>query len=146
MDEEIIQRVTLGQTEDFATEVMNMQTLFTNELNRINAELPDIEVGAILQDEAFIAAANNLVQAANMTADEANAYFAGIGYEPVYAVDEIDSSAEVPQSQTTMMPEVLGTMDTEMGIGPLKLNIRIPKIAYNQVNRTRIQQEQSLSK
>ena len=134
MDEEIIQRVTLGQTEDFATEVMNMQTLFTNELNRINEELPDIEVGAILQDGEFIAAANNLVQAANMTADEANAYFAGIGYEPVYAVDEIDSSAEVPQSQTTMMPKVLGTMDAEMGIGPLKLNVKIPEIAYNQVS------------
>ena len=132
MDEEIIQRVTLGQTEDFTAEVMNLQTLFTNELNRINTELPDIEVGAILQDEAFIAAANNLVQSASMTADEANAYFAGIGYEPVYAVEDIDNSSEVPQSQTRMMPEVMGTMESEMSIGPLNMKVKIPKIAYNQ--------------
>jgi len=35
-----------------------------------------------------------------MTADEANAYFAGIGYEPVYNAEDIDTSAEMPNAET----------------------------------------------
>lgn len=130
MDEEIIQRVTIGQSESFQQDVMNLQNALFTELDRINTELPDIEVGAILQDEAFIAAANNLVDAASMTADEANAYFAGIGYEPVYNSEEIDTSTNVPNAQTTMAVQNIGWNKATMSIGDFSLPIALPNITY----------------
>ena len=130
MDEEIIQRVTVGQSESFQQDVMNLQNALFTELDRINTELPDIEVGAILQDEAFIAAANNLVDAASMTADEANAYFAGIGYEPVYNSEEIDTSTNVPNAQTTMAVQNIGWNKATMSIGDFNLPIALPNITY----------------
>ena len=130
MDEEIIQRVTVGQSESFQQDVMNLQNALFTELDRINTELPDIEVGAILQDEAFIAAANNLVDAASMTADEANAYFAGIGYEPVYSTEDIDTPTEVPNAQTTMAVQNIGWNKASMTIGNFSLPIALPNITY----------------
>jgi hypothetical protein len=47
-------------------------------------------------------AANALVEAAGMTADEANAYFAGIGYEPVYNAEDIPTETTIPNGMTKM--------------------------------------------
>lgn len=105
MDEEIIANITLGQGEDFINAVNEIDT----KVHDLAANLPDIEVGAVLQDQAFLDAANNLVEQAGMTADEANAYFAGIGYEPVYSVEDVDTSADGSNYETT-------TTTTGMGI------------------------------
>jgi hypothetical protein len=55
-------------------------------------------------EQDFLEAANNLVEQAGMTADEANAYFAGIGYEPVYSQEELPSanSMSLPNATTTV--------------------------------------------
>ena len=57
MDEEIITNITLGQSDEFIAKVdaadQRIQDLAKN--------LPDIEVGAILDDTEFLAAANQLV-------------------------------------------------------------------------------------
>lgn len=116
MDEEIIQKVTLGQSEDFAANVKELENSFKTELERINMEIPDIEVGAILQDEGFLEAANKLVQESNMTADEANAYFAGIGYEPVYSTEDIETPAQSPNASTTMTVTSLGSAQDPISI------------------------------
>ena len=66
-------------------------------------DIDDIQVGAIIDDKEFLDAANNLVNSASMTADEANAYFAGIGYEPVYSTEDIENanSMQAPNAITT---------------------------------------------
>lgn len=96
MDEEIITNITLGQSEEFIAKVNELDA----KVHELADNAPVVEVGAILDDADFLAAANNLVSEAGMTADEANAYFAGIGYEPVYSTEDIDNSAEVPNSLT----------------------------------------------
>ena len=96
MDEEIITNITLGQSEEFIAKVNELDA----KVHELADNAPVVEVGAILDDADFLAAANNLVEQSGMTADEANAYFAGIGYEPVYSTEDIDNSAEVPNSLT----------------------------------------------
>lgn len=130
MDEEIVTNITLGQTDEFINKV--------NELDaELKANIPDnIEVGAILQDEAFLAAANNLVQQAGMTADEANAYFAGIGYEPVYSTTDIENanSMQTPNASTTMSIDHIGWSDVPVDLPdwfPGDHTITLPEITYS---------------
>ena len=130
MDEEIITNITLGQTDEFI-----------NKINELDAELktkvPDnIEIGMVLTganeaEQAFLEAANKMVSESKMTADEANAYFAGIGYEPVYAVEDIENNAQVPNAETTMKITSTGwdTASVDMGILGTH-DINLPTITY----------------
>ena len=43
-----------------------------------------------------------------MTADEANAYFAGVGYEPVYSQEDLDTSTAVPNALTQVKATNIG--------------------------------------
>ena len=100
MDEEIIGKIKLDRPDLTNLDTLDAEVKSKLDAALANLEVPDIEVGAILNDADFIAAANNLIEQSGMTADEANAYFAGIGYEPMYNTEEIDNSAEVPNSLT----------------------------------------------
>lgn len=97
MDEEIIARITLGQDEEFTAQINSLDQKVKDACSKLD---PTIEVGAKVDDADFLKAANNLVEKSQMTADEANAYFAGIGYEPVYNAEDIDTSAEMPNAET----------------------------------------------
>lgn len=97
MDEEIIARITLGQDEEFTAQINSLDQKVKDACSKLD---PTIEVGAKVDDADFLEAANNLVKESQMTADEANAYFAGIGYEPVYNAEDIDTSAEMPNAET----------------------------------------------
>lgn len=97
MDEEIIAKITLGQDEEFTAQVEALDQKIKDACSEID---PTIEVGATVKDEDLLKAANELVQTSQMTADEANAYFAGIGYEPVYNAEDIDTSTEMPNAET----------------------------------------------
>lgn len=97
MDEEIIARITLGQDEEFTAQINSLDQKLKDACSKLD---PTIEVGARVNDADFLEAANNLVKESQMTADEANAYFAGIGYEPVYNAEDIDTSAEMPNAET----------------------------------------------
>lgn len=97
MDEEIIARITLGQDEEFTAQINSLDQKVKDACSKLD---PTIEVGAKVDDADFLEAANNLVKKSQMTADEANAYFAGIGYEPVYNAEDIDTSAEMPNAET----------------------------------------------
>lgn len=114
MDEELILNITAGQTDEFIAKVNELDGVVQD----LAANLPDIEVGAILDDAGFLEAANNLVQQSGMTADEANAYFAGIGYEPVYNSEEIPdaTSMESPNVSTTMTVKSLGFSEEPISI------------------------------
>ena len=100
MDEEIIGKIKLDRPDLTNLDTLDAEVKSKLDAALANLEVSDIEVGAILDDADFIAAANNLVEQSGMTADEANAYFAGIGYEPMYNTEEIDNTAEVPNSLT----------------------------------------------
>ena len=114
MDEELILNITAGQTDEFIAKVNELDSVVQD----LVTNLPDIEVGAILRDEGFLEAANNLVEQSGMTADEANAYFAGIGYEPVYNSEEIPdaTSMESPNVSTTMTVKSLGFSEEPISI------------------------------
>ena len=114
MDEEIILNITTGQADEFIAKVNELD----NVVQDLATNLPDIKVGAILDDANFLEAANNLVEQSGMTADEANAYFAGIGYEPVYNSEEIPdaTSMESPNVSTTMTVKSLGFSEEPISI------------------------------
>lgn len=97
MDEEIIARITLGQDEEFTARINSLDQKVKDACSKLD---PTIEVGAKVNDADFLEAANDLVKESQMTADEANTYFAGIGYEPVYNAEDIDTSAEMPNAET----------------------------------------------
>ena len=128
MDEEIVAKISIGQTEEFKAQLIELDNTLKSELDRINEELPDIEVGAILQDQAFLDAANNLVEQSGMTADEANAYFAGIGYEPVYSTEEIQdgNTMETPNAQTEVALTGVKWSEQNVSIGNHELPIKAP--------------------
>ena len=113
MDEEIILKVSQGKTDEVISQIDTLNT----KVQDIANNLPDIEVGAVLQDEEFLAAANELVNTAGMTADEANAYFAGIGYEPVYNQADVDMSSEVPNSKTLTEVTDIGWSEADVNLG-----------------------------
>ena len=132
MDEEIITNITLGQADEFIENV----NMLHSEVQRIANEMPDIEVGAILQDAGFLEAANNLVTQAGMTADEANAYFAGIGYEPVYSTTDVENaqSLDVPNASTTLSVDHIGWTNVPVDLPdwfPGDHNITLPSITYS---------------
>ena len=114
MDEEIILNIATGQTDEFIAKVNELDAVVQD----LATNLPDIKVGAILDDADFLEAANNLVEQSGMTADEANAYFAGIGYEPVYNSEEIPdaTSMESPNVSTTMTVKSLGFSEEPISI------------------------------
>jgi hypothetical protein len=132
MDEEIMLRVSEGK----APEVVAELNALDQQVHDIAANLPDIEVGAILDDANFLEAANNLVTQAGMTADEANAYFAGIGYEPLYSTTEIDNanSMQIPDGSTELSVDSIGWSNVPIELPewfPGDHNITLPKITYS---------------
>jgi hypothetical protein len=63
-----------------------------------------------------------------MTADEANAYFAGMGYEPVYNEQEIPAPMEVPNAITKMTVMGIDWSESNLTIGDQESSIKMPII------------------
>ena len=129
MDEEIMLQISSYQTEEVKARLEELD----GKVHDLADNLPDIKIGAVLQDEDFLAAANNLVKQSGMTADQANAYFAGIGYEPVYSVTDVQAPGALDtNTQTTSYLDNFslfnGTQTLDMG--PLG-SYEIPKINPN---------------
>jgi tyrosyl-tRNA synthetase len=128
MDEEIIAKIKLNRPD-----LTNLDTLdaeIKSKLDEVLQEMkvPDIEVGAVLKDEEFLKAANNLVETSGMSADEANAYFAGIGYEPLYNQEEIPDAnvMSAPNVRTVTTVEGIDWAEENMTIGDTELPIKMP--------------------
>ena len=129
MDEEIILKVSAGQTDAVKQKITELDT----QIHDMAANLPDIEVGAILDDAAFLEAANNLVETSGMTADEANAYFAGIGYEPMYSTEDVEApgALDINTRNTSYLDNFSLFNGTQtLDLGPLG-SYSIPKINPN---------------
>lgn len=79
----------------------------------LQAHVEDLRVGAQLDDAQFLAAAQQIIDSANMTAQQANEYFRSIGLEPTFEA--------VPQTMTTSVPEY--EMVTELTKSSKKINL-----------------------
>lgn len=124
MSEDIIATVELNKDEEVVARI--------NQLDGVLRDLPDtVEVGAILDDSDFINAANEMVQKAGMTADQANAYFAGMGYEPVYSVTDVEHPAEMPNSQTITTVSSIAWETGEAEILGHNIPFKLPKITVD---------------
>lgn len=93
LSDQIIMDLTINAPN--SEEIQNLDS----QLENMIANLPDIEIEAKVNTDDFLQAANEIVTAANMTADQANAYFAKMGYEPVY------SELDVEDANTMQMPQ-----------------------------------------
>lgn len=113
MDEEIILQIKMTQPEEVAAEIQALD----DQIESLIKDVPDIELEARLNSSEFLAAANQLVSTAGMTADQANDYFAGIGYEPVYNEQEIDMSSQNPNSKTLTEVTDIGWNKANVDLG-----------------------------
>lgn len=130
LSEEVLLQISVGKSDDVVSEINSLADEVNAAVNNLSVE--DIEVGATIQDADFLEAANNLVSNAEMTADDANAYFGSIGYEPLYSEEDVDTSMETPavSSETTFglkwnpvtlnLPDFLGG-DTSINLPQIAL-------------------------
>lgn len=103
-DAEAIDRLALAAAEDILIHVdFNDEEVRTEALalhSELAAMVPDIEVGATLNDGEFLTKAQQLVTKAGMTVDEAQAYFNSLGYEPEFVTEEQTVKRSIPQETT----------------------------------------------
>lgn len=85
-------------------------------------EIPDIEVGAHLNREEldadysdFLATMGEIISAAGMTADEANALFSQMGFAATFATEEVPTAQEVPEMVTETIDEGTHTVTLDDG-------------------------------
>ena len=69
-----------------------------NEL--LSQELPDLEVGQIVDEAALLEQMNRVVQAAQMTTEQANAYYRSMGFVPEFETQPMTASTVVPLTTT----------------------------------------------
>jgi TP901 family phage tail tape measure protein len=89
-----------GNLNELRKEIYGLHDAFVDVANN----LPEFKVGAeldvSLDDGQFIGAANDLVQGAKMTVDQAQAYFNSLGYEPEFEMVEQDVTSKKPITRT----------------------------------------------
>lgn len=103
-DAEAIDRLALAASKDILVNInLDDNTLNEKLLNLHNdlvANLPDVEIGATIDDGDFIAKAQEIVNAAGMTVEQANAYFSSMGFEPEFVTEEQVVKRSIPQERT----------------------------------------------
>ena len=65
------------------------------------AEIPNIEVGATLNSGDFLTKAAQIVEAAGMSVEEANAYFRSLGFEPNFKTETVTMKQATKNIKTT---------------------------------------------
>lgn len=79
--------------------------------SELTAMIPDIEVGATLSgDDEFAQKALELIKTVGMTADQANAYFRSIGFEPNFEFEEVTDTQDIIGTRTTTSNVVADTV------------------------------------
>lgn len=96
--------------------------------NNVLSQIPDdLEIGATLDDSQFLEAANRLITESGMTAEEAQAYFNSIGYEPTFETTTETVTHQVPleSKETTYSVGVnwktLGSLPEFLGGGTISV-------------------------
>ena len=99
--EDIIARIMV---ENGIDETAQAQIL--SDVADLQAMIPNIEVGATIDDGDFLNKANQLIQDCGMTVDQANAAFDALGFEANFATEEKKVVQRVPKTVTKT--EVIG--------------------------------------
>lgn len=110
-------------------EIMGYQDYINNLID--NFDIEDVEVGAVLHDNAMIDGLNNLVDAGIITRDSMNKILSGIGVEPIQTKG-IDVDIEAYNQAKAM--GLTGQALTE-ATKALKARIRVPGIEYHVVSK-----------
>lgn len=141
MDEEIILQIKMTKPEEVAAEIQALD----DQIESLIKDVPDIELEARLNSSEFLAAANKLVSTAGMTADQANDYFAGIGYEPVYSTTEIENgnSMGLPSGSVSVGVSGIRWSEENFKIGNTELPISYPEFT---ITTTPITKEPEMTK
>ena len=110
-DEKAIESLRKELTQDILVSILVHNEASDSEIASLKSQLedlqnqvPDILIGTHLDmaeikgDEAdFITSMQNLINAAELTAEQANAIFSTMGFEATYATEAVDTDVEVPQ-------------------------------------------------
>lgn len=83
---------------DIADEGVKEEVLALHD--QLVTEIPDIKVGATIDDGDFLTKAAQIVEKSGMTVAEANAYFRSMGFEPTFETKEVDVT-RTPQGTRT---------------------------------------------
>lgn len=103
-DAEAIDRLALAASKDivinldFEDETVKQEVLSL--YDDLMAEMPDLEVGATLDDEEFLTKLNNFVKQSGMSVEQAQAFFNSLGYEPEFVTDTKTVKRSIPQERT----------------------------------------------
>lgn len=103
-DAEAIDRLALAASKDiiinldFEDETAKQEVLSL--YDDLMAEMPDLEVGATLDDEEFLTKLNNFVKQSGMSVEQAQAFFNSLGYEPEFVTDTKTVKRSIPQERT----------------------------------------------
>ena len=126
-DAEAIDRLALAASKDiiinldFEDETAKQEVLSL--YDDLMAEMPDLEVGATLNDEEFLTKLNNFVKQSGMSVERAQAFFNSLGYEPEFVTDTKTVKRSIPQERTHTDYEI-----TEGKINILGQEFPIPTI------------------
>lgn len=71
----------------------------------LQSMLPDLEVGATINDGDFVTKAQELITSAGMTVDQVNALFDAMGFEANFATEEVPTVQRVPEYVTETIDE-----------------------------------------
>ena len=103
-DAEAIDRLAIAAAKDILVNIELQDEGVREELyalhDQLAAEIPDIEVGATLDDGDFLSKAAQVVETAGMTVDQANAYFRALGFEPHFETKEEKVTTMKPKTRT----------------------------------------------
>ncbi len=103
-DAEAIDRLAIAAAKDILVNIKLQDEGVREELyalhDQLAAEIPDIEVGATLDDGDFLSKAAQVVETAGMTVDQANAYFRALGFEPHFETKEEKVTTMKPRTRT----------------------------------------------
>ena len=103
---EAIDRLRVAAAKDIVIKVQpdmseQAQQEIINLIDTISMEIPDIEVGATIDSGNFLAIAQDIVDKAGLTAEQANAMFESIGFEPTFVTTQEPIKQVIPTYETT---------------------------------------------
>lgn len=126
----LAQQIVIEAATDFGLAEAEIDSL-VDKLN--NLEIPDIEVGARIDNEKlntdyneFLTTMGEIISAAGMTADEANALFGQMGFQANFATEEVPTEQIVPEyvTETADAGTVTETMEDGKKVTYVKTRTR----------------------
>ena len=113
-DAEAINRLKVALAEDILCNILVVSDIdqVSEDLRSLHDQIvgwdANITVGSTLDTGDFLAAANQLVQDAGMTVEQAQAYFNSLGYEPTFKTEQKEVETVIPEYTTESTAQIVG--------------------------------------